>query len=287
MSIDPYAIVHPTAQVGPGVEIGPFSIVEPGAIIGPGCKISSRVTIKSGVTLGEQNTVEEGAVLGGLPQHLSPPDSPGPVIIGDRNIIRENVTVHRAMKAEGETRIGNGCLLMVASHVAHDCTVADGAVLTNNVMLGGHVSVGSRAFLGGGSAVHQFCRIGRLAMVGGMARVAQDVPPFVMVDGGTGLIVGLNRVGLRRAELSRTELADLKSAYQIIYRSGLSLEDRLAELDATYSDGAAAEFAPFFRQGGRGFVRERRTPPAAPATTIRVVHADDAVDQTRRQRKAG
>ncbi|MEM9185834.1 MAG: acyl-ACP--UDP-N-acetylglucosamine O-acyltransferase [Planctomycetota bacterium] len=282
MSIHPSAVVDPSARVSRGVAIGPFSLVEAGAQIGPGCKLASRVTVKAGVTLGADNLVEEGVVLGGMPQHLARPESPGPVIVGDRNVFRENVTVHRAMNDTGETRIGSDCLLMVASHVAHDCAIGDRVVLTNNVMLGGHVSVGSRAFLGGGSAVHQHCRVGRLAMIGGMARIAQDVPPFVMVDGGSGLIVGLNKVGIRRAGLKLQAVRELKAAYQIIYRSGLSLEERLEALDEQFTGSPAAEYAPFLRDGARGFIRERRTPPGA---TIRVLN--DADDTTREARKAG
>lgn len=280
--VDSNACVHPDAEVAAGVEIGPFSVVEAGASIGPGCRLASRVTVKSGVTLGCENVLEEGTVLGGMPQHVERQLSPGPVIIGDRNVIRENATVHRAMHADGQTRIGNDCLLMVAAHVAHDCVVEDRVVLTNNVMLAGHVTVGERAYLGGGVAVHQFCRVGRLAMVGGMARIAQDVPPFVMIDGGSGLIVGLNKVGLRRAGFDREVVRSLKEAYQLIYRSGLSLEDRLSILDEQHPSGAASEFAPFFREGTRGFVRERRTPPGA---IIRVM--PDTEDAPVERRKAG
>ncbi|MEN1681042.1 MAG: acyl-ACP--UDP-N-acetylglucosamine O-acyltransferase [Planctomycetota bacterium] len=282
MPIAPQAVVHPTARVAPDVEIGPFTVVEAGASIGAGCKIASRVTIKSGVVLGEANLVEEGAVIGGMPQHLVRPEAPGPVFIGDRNVIRENVTIHRAMETDGATRIGSDCLLMVGSHVAHDCTIADNVVLTNNVMLAGHVTVGERAYLGGGVAVHQHCRIGRLAMVGGMARVPQDVPPFVMIDGGSGLVVGLNRVGLRRAGLDRNQISDLKQAYQLLYRSGLTFDERIERIEATFAEGPVLELAEFFRGGVRGFTSERRTPPGA---TIRVVtDADDAADA---KRKAG
>ncbi len=285
MLIDPLAMVHPAAQLGPGVEIGPFSVIEAGAVIGPGCQIASRATIKEGVTLGADNIVGEGVVLGGLPQHLKRIESPGPLFIGDRNIIRENVTVHRAMTAGGQTRIGSDCLLMVASHVAHDCVIEDRVVLTNNVMIAGHVTVGERAYLGGGAAIHQFCRVGRVAMVGGMARVTQDIPPFVMIDGGSGAVVGLNKVGLRRAGFDLQDIRNIKAAYQLIYRSGLSLESRLAALETEFSDGPAADYASFFREGERGFVRERRTPPGA---TIRVIHDADtepATPETRR--KAG
>ncbi|MCA9240898.1 MAG: hypothetical protein KDA37_11895, partial [Planctomycetales bacterium] len=166
----------------------------------------------------------------------------------------------------------NDCLLMVGSHVAHDCTVGNNVVLTNNAMLGGHVEVGDRAYLAGGAAVHQFCRVGRIAMVGGLARVTQDVPPFVLIDGESFAVVGLNKVGLRRAGLLLEEVRDLKAAYQIFYRSGLTFEERLETISAEFLHGPAAEFGEFFLGGSRGFVRERRTPPGA---TIRPIH--DAV----------
>jgi UDP-N-acetylglucosamine acyltransferase len=273
VSIHPSAIVDPTAQLGRDVEIGPFAMVEAGAKIGDRCKIGPRSTVKSGSTLGCDNSLYEGAVLGGLPQLAAPTGPPGKLIVGDRNVFRENVTVHLAMTEKGVTRIGNDCLMMVSSHVAHDCVIADRVIMTNNVMLGGHVTVGERAFLGGGSAVHQFCRIGRIAMVGGMARIVQDVLPFVTIDGDSGDVVGLNRVGLRRSGMSRDEMADIKEAYRIIYRSGESFSERLAMLSERFQEGPAAELEPFLRDTSRGYVRERRSPPGG---TIRVM--DDAMD---------
>ena len=162
---------------------------------------------------------------------------------------------------------------MVGSHVAHDCTLGDDVIMTNNALLGGHVHVEDRAYISGAVAVHQFCRIGRLAMVGGLARVRQDVPPFVTVDGGTTMVVGLNRVGLRRAGFTSTEMQQLKAAYKLIYRSGLPWEEMLETLENEFTEGPAAEFAVFFRDGQRGFVQERRTPPGA---TVRLVRDEDA-----------
>jgi UDP-N-acetylglucosamine acyltransferase len=273
VSIHPSAIVDPTAQLGRDVEIGPFAMVEAGAKIGDRCKLGPRSTVKSGSTLGCDNSLYEGAVLGGLPQLAAPTGPPGKLIVGDRNVFRENVTVHLAMTEKGVTRIGNDCLLMVASHVAHDCVIADRVILTNNVMLAGHVTVGERAFLGGGSAVHQHCRVGRIAMVGGMARIVQDVLPFVTIDGDSGAVVGLNRVGLRRSGMSRDEMAEIKEAYRIIYRSGESFAERLAMLSERFQEGPAAELEPFLRDTSRGYARERRSPPGG---TIRVI--DDAMD---------
>jgi UDP-N-acetylglucosamine acyltransferase len=272
--IHPFAIVSPYAQLGTGVTVGPFCVIEPGAEIGDGCQLASRVVVKTGTRLGRQNHVFEGAVLGGLPQHVHMPENPGTVEIGDGNVIRENVTIHRALEADHVTRIGNGCLLMVSSHVAHDCTLGDGVIVTNNVMIGGHVTIGPRAYLSGGVAIHQFCRIGRLAMVGGLARVRQDIPPFVTVDGGTTMVVGLNKVGLRRAGFTPEQMDQLKMAYRLIYRGGLAWDELLDALRLEHPVGPAAEFEPFFRVGDRGFVQERRTPPGA---TVRIVR-DDQLD---------
>ena len=269
MDIHPSAIVSPDAEVGSGVAIGPFSVVEPGARIASGCRLAARVTIRSGVTLGPDNEVCEGAVVGGLPQHVAPPGPPGGVEIGGGNTIRENVTIHRALHEDAVTRIGGGCMLMVGAHVAHDCEIDSDVVLTNNVMLAGHVTIGARAYVGGGAAVHQFCRVGRLAMIGGMARVVQDVPPFVTIDGGSGQVVGVNRVGLRRAGVDRRQIAEIKEAYRVIYRSGASLDERLQQLAERFPEGPASEYAEFLTGGSRGFVRERRSPPGG---TIRPIH---------------
>ena len=149
-------------------------------------------------------------------------------------MIREHVTIHRAMHAGHETVLGDDCLLMVGAHVAHDCHVGNHVILTNGVMLGGHVQVGDRACLGGNAAVHQFCRIGRLAMVGGCTKVVQDVPPFVLTDGPGSMIVGLNRIGLRRAGLDRNEIEQLKAAYRLIYRQGLTFDVMVAAFEASF-----------------------------------------------------
>lgn len=271
MSIHPLAVVSPYALVGERVRIGPFCVVEPGTVLGDGCSLASRVVVKSGTVLGCDNQIFEGAVLGGMPQHIHMPQHPGGLVLGDGNVIRENVTIHRALEAGHNTHVGDGCLLMVNSHVAHDCSLGDGVILTNNSMLGGHVLVDDRAYLAGAVAVHQYCRIGRLAMVGGLARVRQDIPPFVTIDGGSTMVVGLNRVGLRRAGFSPDEVAQLKAAYRTIYRSALPWDEMVDVLEEQFTSGPAAEFAPFFRYGKRGFVQERRTPPGA---TVRLVRDD-------------
>lgn len=288
VSIHPHAVVSPHAEIGANVRIGPFCVVEAGVVIGDGCHLVGRVTVKSGTMLGRDNLVLEGAVLGGMPQHIHMPEFPGVLNIGDGNTIRENVTVHRALDAGHATEIGNRCLLMVGSHVAHDCRLGDGVIITNNTMLGGHVMVDDKAYLSGGVAVHQFCRIGRLAMVGGLARVRQDIPPFVTVDGGTTMVVGLNKVGLRRAGFTAEEFRELKNAYRIIYRGGLTWQQTLEMLRAEFAEGPAAEFLPFFLAGGkRGFVQERRTPPGAIVRLVRDEPGDADAELPEIEKKVG
>ena len=263
MSIHPLASVAETAKIGPNVRIGPFCIVESDTIIGAGCILESRVVVKSGTTLGKNNHLLEGAVVGGLPQHAHMPEKPGKVLIGSGNTIRENVTVHRAMETEEATIIGDGNLLMVNAHIAHNCRLGNNTIITNNVMLGGHVSVADRAYLSGAVAVHQFCRIGTLAMVGGQAHVNKDVPPYVTIDGLSSYVVGLNQIGLRRAGYDLEEVRQLKAAYRVIYRSGLRWDDVLDQLGRQFAHGPAAAFHQFLSTTKRGIISERRLPPEA------------------------
>ena len=288
MKIHPAAIVSSTAQIASDVEIGPFSIIESGVEIGSGSRIAGHVTIKEGTTLGCGTTVLEGAILGGIPQHLSLPAQTGRLVIGHRNTIREHVTVNLALNEGCTTRIGDDCMLMIGAHVAHDCQVGNQVILTNNVLLGGHVEIHDRACLGGASAVHQFCRVGRLSMIGAQAKIIQDVPPFVLTDGDLGMLVGLNRVGLRRAGFERAEVAQLKAAYQLIYRQGYAFNEMLEQLEAEFSEGQAAEFLTFFRGGNhRGFVQERRRPPRAAIRLHRSVEEKERKESVEPKRAAG
>jgi UDP-N-acetylglucosamine acyltransferase len=282
VTIHPLAAVSPKAHLGSDIQIGPFCNIECGAVIEDGCQLGSHVVVKQGTTLGAGSRVMDGAILGGLPQHTKIPDQPGRLIIGRRNVIREFCTFHCSLYADKATRIGDDNLFMVGAHVAHDCEVGNNVILTNNVLLAGHVTVQDRVFMGGASAVHQFARIGRLAMIGGHARVTQDVPPFVTVDGGSSMIVGLNRVGLTRAGFDAAQIAQLKEAYKLIYRRGLLWKDVLAALDEEFPTGAAAEFLPFLSGGSRGFLPERRPPRAA---TIKL--HDHRDDEPGYQTKAG
>ena len=263
MSIHPTAVVSPSAQIGSDVQIGPFCIVEPDVAIGPGCVLESRVAVKTGTTLGADNHVFDGAVLGGLPQHVHIPESPGKVAIGNGNVIRENVTVHRALVTDHATTIGDHCLLMVGSHVAHDCMLASHIIVANNAMLAGHVHVDDHAYVSGAVGIHQFCRVGAFAMVGGQAHLVQDVPPYVTVDGLSSLVVGLNKIGLRRAGYDPAAIQALMKAYRVVYRSGLRWVEVLEQLRTQFPVGPAALFYEFLSTTARGIVSERRAPPGA------------------------
>lgn len=280
--IHPYAVVSPSAQIGQNVEIGAFCVIEDNVIIADGCSLASHVVIKAGTRLGPDNHVYEHAVLGGLPQHASPKEAPGELVLGARNTIREFVTMHRSLHMQGVTRIGCDNLFMAGSHVGHDSNVGTRVILTNNVLLAGHVTVEDRANLSGGAAVHQFCRIGRLAMVGGHARIKKDVPPFVMVDDATSMIVGLNFIGLRRNGFTSDDIQQLKDAYRLIFRRGLPWSEVVPALQQEFSAEPAAELHRFLSGGTRGFTPERRAPANA---TVRL-HREEDDEQTLR-RKAG
>ena len=259
MQIHPYAMIGSHVKIGKDVQIGPFCVVENGVEIGKGCRLESRVTIKKGTILGENNAVCEGVVIGGMPQHVAIHENCGNIVIGNGNVFRENVTIHRSMNELGTTMIGDNNMFMVNAHVAHDCRVGNNVMLVNNVMLAGHVCVEDRAILGGAAAVHQYCRIGTLAMVGGQSHLVQDVPPFMMVDGLSSRVVGLNLIGLRRAGFPVDEIKQLKTAYRVLYRSEIPWLEILKNLEETFSTGLAQKLTQFLTNSTRGIVNERRT----------------------------
>ena len=275
MSIHPLANVSPEARLGIGVIVGAFATIEADAELGDHCVVASGAVVKSGVTAGTGNEFCEHSVIGGAPQHAGRPRHVGRVIIGNDNVFREYVTIHRALKPEVATTVGDGNYVMASVHFGHDCVVGSHAIFANGALLGGHVTVEDRAFVSGAVAVHQFCRIGRLAMVGGHARVVQDIPPFMLLDGQSGCVVGLNIVGLRRSGHSPEDIAALKTAYRTIYRRGLPWKDVLDALRSEFSDGPVTHLREFLSRGSRGFVQERRAPPAA-TLRLRVPDEDAA-----------
>ena len=275
-SIHPTAVIAPHVRLGNDVKIGPFCVVEERVEIGPGTRLESHAVVKSGTRVGANNFVGESTVLGGVPQHARCPANIGKLKIGNGNTFREYVTVHRALEPDTSTTLGDGNLLMVNSHVGHDCQLGDKTIIANNVMLAGHVSVGDRAYVSGAVGVHQFCRIGKFAMVGGQARVVKDVPPFVTIDGESNRVVGLNLVGLRRAGFDLAAIRELKAAYRIAYRSGLRWDKMLDELAKQFPTGHGKDLADFMQSTERGCTPERAVPKAA---TLKIHR--DSVDKDR------
>ena len=231
--IHPQAIVHPKAEIDEGVQIGPGVVIGPEVKIGRGTKIGPHTVIEGEVTIGQGNEIGPFVCIGHAPQHLLYKGEPTRVEIGDENVIREYVSIHRGtMLDQGVTRIGNRCYLMAYSHVGHDCDLADEVILTNTVQLGGHVRVGFGAIFGGGAMVHQFCRIGELAFVSGMSGTDKDIPPYVRVFGIRAKIYGLNLVGLKRRGVPMESLRALKKALRIYLHHG-TLAEAIREIEET------------------------------------------------------
>lgn len=255
MSIHPTALVDPGARLGAGVTVGPYAVIEADAEIGDGCHIAAHAVIKRHTRLGRDNQVAEHAVLGGEPQDFKFKPCPSFVEIGDGNLIREGVTVHRSNHEGGITRIGDQNFFMAYSHVAHDCVIGNQVALANGALLGGHVEIADRAFISGAVTVHQFCRVGRMAMVAASARVSQDCLPFTITDGNPGRARGLNLVGLRRGGMAAADITALKHAFHAL-RSPRGLETILAGMEAEASP-AVQELAAFIRASRRGFAHCR------------------------------
>ncbi|NEP38850.1 MAG: acyl-ACP--UDP-N-acetylglucosamine O-acyltransferase [Okeania sp. SIO2H7] len=229
--IHPTAVVSPDADLHPSVRVGPYAVIGEKVKVGPYTSIGTHAVIEGPTEIGSGNRIFPGAAIGLEPQDLKYDGAPSRVKIGDNNQIREYVTINRATREGEATVIGNNNLLMAYVHVAHNCAIADSVVIANNVALAGHVTIESRAVIGGVLGIHQFVRVGRLAMVGGMSRIDRDVPPFMLVEGNPARVRSLNLVGLKRAKINPTDLAILKKAFRILYRSDKTIKEALAELE--------------------------------------------------------
>jgi UDP-N-acetylglucosamine acyltransferase len=228
--IHPTAAIHPGAQLDSTVEVGAYAVVGDRVTIGAGTTIGAHAVIEGPTEIGANNRIFPGAAIGLEPQDLKYKGALSFVKIGDGNCFREYVTINRATDAGEVTRIGNHNLLMAYSHVAHNCQIDDMVVIANAVAIAGHVHIESQAVIGGVSGIHQFVHIGRLAMIGGMTKIVRDVPPYMLVEGYPAQVRSLNLVGLKRAGFTSAELAQLKSAFKLLYRSKLSLNDAIAEM---------------------------------------------------------
>lgn len=257
MAIHPTALVHPEARLDPSVEVGPYAVIGPRVTIGPRTTVGPHCVIEGDTTIGADNRIFQFASIGAVPQDLKYAGEPTQVVIGDRNQIREFVTIHLGtIQGGGVTRIGNGCLLMASSHVAHDCVVGDNVILANSVALAGHVTVEDHVICGGLSAVHQFTRLGRHAFISGGAMVTMDVPPYCTAQGDRAKLAGLNTVGLTRHGFTPEQVSRVKSAYKIIFRSSLGLNEALARVTAEFAGQPEIDLFVRFIQGSeRGIAR--------------------------------
>jgi UDP-N-acetylglucosamine acyltransferase len=227
MIIHPTAVVAEDALLGADVKVGPYAVIESGAVLGDGCVVEAHAFISRWVRMGTGNTVGVGAVLGGNPQDLRfDPATESYVQIGNGNQFREHCTLHRGSKPGGVTLVGDGNFLMVGVHLGHDVQLGNKTVLANGVMLGGHVSVEDGVFFGGGTLVHQFVRIGKLAITQGNSSLSKDLPPFLMASE-LNAVVGLNVVGLKRAGFSSEQRSEVKEAFSWVYRRGYNLAQAL------------------------------------------------------------
>ncbi len=228
MPVHPTALIDPRAQIDPGVEIGAYAIIEGRAQIAAGCRVGSHAQIIGDVRIGAGSTIGRGAIIGDHPQDLSfDPAMESGVIIGEKNTIREHVTIHRSNKPGGHTRIGDGNFIMVGAHLAHDVFVGDRNVIANNALLAGHVHVGSNSFLGGGSVFHQFLRVGDFCMTQGNSAMSADVPHYCSVNK-LNRLAGLNVIGMKRAGFTTADRGAVKEMFNLLFRSGKNLAQACA-----------------------------------------------------------
>lgn len=255
--VAPTACVHPEAQIGPSTRVGEFCIVERDVSIGTNCVLEPYVYVKRWTQLGDENEISAGTVLGTDPLDRAFSGERSYLRIGNRNKIREHYTISRGTQPESETRIGNGNFIMTAGHIAHNCTIGDDVVITTGALVAGYCSIEDQVFISGGVLIHQFSKIGRLAMVSGNTRVTSDLPPFFTYSGFEVEPKGLNSVGLKRAEFSSEDMGKLKTAYRILYRSGLNREEALMKIAAEAPSEHTRHLIDFIRSSKRGICREK------------------------------
>lgn len=224
------AVVHPTARLADGVRVGPYAVVGESVSIGRGTVLGPHAIIEPFTTLGEQCQVFPGAVVGAVPQDKKFEGEESYTVLGDRNVVRECVTINRATGAGEETRLGDDNLLMAYVHVAHNCRIGNQTVLANGVTLAGHVTIEDMATIGGMAGLHQFIRVGKLAMLGAMTKLVQDLPPFMLAEGTPLQVFGPNVIGLKRRGLDGDERLAIKRAFKLLYRSGLSVPQAVAAI---------------------------------------------------------
>lgn len=254
--IHPTAIVDAQAEIGPGTIIGPYCIVQGGVVLGPDCWLQHHVTLSGPMVAGARNKFYAYCSIGQQTQDLKYLGEPTYLEIGSENTFREFVTVNRSTASTGKTLIGNCGNFLAYSHIGHDCTVGDAVVFSNNGTLAGHVQVGDHAIMGGLTAVHQFCRLGRYAITGGCSKIVQDIPPFMIADGNPAKVRGINLVGLERTGFAPESIKIIKEAFRLIYRSKYNTRQAIEaiqqELPASEEINQIVEF---IQQSERGIIR--------------------------------
>jgi UDP-N-acetylglucosamine acyltransferase len=257
MAIHPTAVVDRGAEIDPSCEIGPYAVVGPHVKMGAGNVVKSHAVVTGHTSIGAGNRIFPHAVVGEIPQDLKYRGEPTALVVGDRNTFREFATVNAGtVGGGGVTRIGNDGLFMASSHVGHDCQIGDGAIIANSVAFAGHVVVEDHVHFGGLSAAHQFTRIGRFAFVSGMTGVAMDVPPYCFASGSRAELAGVNVVGLQRGGYSEEQIARVKQAYKIVFRSNLQLAEAIAQLEAELGGHPEiAHLVGFLKGSQRGITR--------------------------------
>jgi UDP-N-acetylglucosamine acyltransferase len=248
-SIHPTAIVDKAAEIGSGVEIGPYCVIGPNVVLGDSCRLHAHVVLDGRTSIGAETEIFPFSSIGQIPQDLKYGGEPSELVIGARNVIREHVTMNIGTEGGGMmTRVGDGCLFMAASHVAHDCIVGDNVILANNATLAGHVTVGEFAILGGLSAARQFVRIGKHAMIGGLTGVENDVIPFGTVMGDRARLSGLNLIGLKRRGFTQEQIAELRKAYRLLFADEGTFQERVDSVAREFGDHeAVADIIDFIR----------------------------------------
>jgi len=254
--IHPTAIVDPGARLGAGVRVGPYCIIGANVELGDASRLQHHVTLEGPSVIGAGNVFYAYASIGQQTQDLKYQGEPTRLQIGDGNTFREFVTVHRGTAPESCTRVGNRGNFLAYSHVAHDCVVGDGVIFSNNGTLAGHVEVGDYAVIGGLTAVHQYCRIGRHAITGGCSKIVQDVPPFLIADGNPARVRGVNQVGLERHGFPPESAKRLREAYRLLYRSKLNAKQALEEIrKALWGSPEIEHLVTFIETSTRGIIR--------------------------------
>jgi len=256
MKISPQAIVSKKAKISEGVEVGPFAIIEDDVELGANVKVWPHAYICNGSRIGDGTHIYMGAVIGNIPQDLAFKGGRSFVQIGKNCVIREYVTIHRGTEELSATAIGDGCYFMAVAHVGHNCQIGNNVIVANGALLAGRVVVEDLAFISGNVVIHQFCRIGKLSMIGGFTGINQDVPPYMLVRGPS-VIRSINLVGLRRAKLSREEIGSIKAAYKLLYMSSLNTTQALDEIKKMEKSAVLDHLVSFITSSKRGICKTK------------------------------